>query len=140
MRLPFLHKFTVKKITGDASGTERQKAEALLTAILRELPELLVMAVVEVQSGKTVAAYTATAALDPYKLNSRYAATIRQTRQFLMQPWLADQHLTDFVLLLEDQLHCLRLTAGGQWLCYVVVRIADSNLALVREVMRRCTT
>ncbi|MDU0369293.1 hypothetical protein ACFPAF_02705 [Hymenobacter endophyticus] len=139
MRLPFLHKFTVKKITGDASGIERQKAEVLLTAILRELPELLAMAVVEVQSGKTMAAYTATALLDPYKLNSRYAANIRQTRQFLTQPWLSDQNLTDFVLLLEDQQHCLRLASDGRWLCYVVVRIADANLALVREVMRRCT-
>ncbi|WP_226270112.1 hypothetical protein [Hymenobacter pini] len=128
----------MKKITGDASGVERQRAEALLMTVRRELPELLVTAVVEVQSGKTMAAYTATADLDPYKLNSRYAGLIRQTRQFLTQPWLPNQHLTDLVFLLDDHLHCLRTTSGGHWLYYVVVRSVDTNMALVREVMRRC--
>ncbi|WP_426493129.1 hypothetical protein [Hymenobacter sp. 102] len=101
---------------------------------------MLTTAVVEVQSGKTLVAYTATADLDPYKLNSRYAGFIRQTRQFLTQPWLSNQQFTDLVFLLDDHLHCLRTTSAGHWLYYVVVRSADTNLALVREIMRRCAS
>ncbi|MBX0291124.1 hypothetical protein K3G63_11770 [Hymenobacter sp. HSC-4F20] len=140
MRLPFLHKLYVKKITGDASGAEREQAETILSAILRELPELIGVSVVDIRSGKTLAAYTAVASFDPYKVSSRNVELIRQTLRMLTAPWLAGQHLTDFNVLLDDQLHCMRLTANHQWLCYVAVRIGDANMALVREVMRRCTT
>lgn len=140
MRLPFLHKLYVKKITGDASGVERERAETIVSAILRELPELIGVSVVDIRTGKTLAAYTALASFDPYKVSSRNVELIRQTLRMLTAPWLADQQLTDFNVLLEDQLHCLRLTASNQWLCYLAVRTADANMALVREVMRRCTS
>lgn len=140
MRLPFLHKVAVKKIMGDATGPERQQAEAIVRSVLGELPELIATAVVDVGSGKTLAAYTTLSSFDPYKISSRNAELIRTTHRMLSAPWLGSQQLTDLVVLLEDQLHCLRTTPGHQWLCYVAVRSADANMALVREVMRRCAS
>jgi hypothetical protein len=137
MRLPFLHKPVVKKITGDALGIERHKADTVINALLRELPELVAAAVVDVKTNKTLAAYTAQVSFDPYKISSRNAELIRQTQKQLTRPWLAGQQLNEVIVVLDEQLHCLRTTAEGQWLCYVAVRTADTNMALVRDVMRR---
>ncbi|GAB2770113.1 hypothetical protein HNQ93_000433 [Hymenobacter luteus] len=138
MRLPFLHKVAVKKITGDATGPEREQAETIIRSVLGELPELIAAAVVDISSGKTLVAYTTQSSFDLYKISSRNAELIRTTHRMLLAPWLENQQLTDLVVLLEDQLHCLRTTANQRWLCYVAVRSADTNMALVREVMRRC--
>ncbi|WP_133257022.1 hypothetical protein [Hymenobacter edaphi] len=137
MRLPFLHKTVVKKITGDALGIERYKADAVINNLLRDLPELVAAAVVDIQSKKTLAAYTTVASFDPYKISSRNAELISQTQKNLTAPWLAGQQLNDLVIVLDEQLHCLRTTPDGQRLCYVAVRLADTNMALVRDVMRR---
>ncbi|OON67989.1 hypothetical protein B0919_15085 [Hymenobacter sp. CRA2] len=127
----------MKKITGDALGIERHKADTVINSLLRELPELVAAAVVDVKSSKTLAAYTAQVSFDPYKLSIRNAELIRQTQKNLTSPWLAGQQLNDLVVILDEQLHCLRTTANGQWLCYVAVHLADTNMAMVRDVMRR---
>jgi hypothetical protein len=139
MRLPFLHKPVVKKITGDALGIDRYKADTVINNLLRELPELIAAAVVDVSSGKTLAAYTTTTSFDPYKISTRNAELMRQTQKTLTSPWLVGQQLNDFIVVLDEQLHCMRTTPDGQWLCYVAVWLADTNMALVRDVMRRST-
>ncbi|KAA9331651.1 hypothetical protein F0P96_15575 [Hymenobacter busanensis] len=138
MRFPFQHKPVVKKIVGDAVGMDRYKADSVIKGLLEELPELIAASVVDVKSNKTLSAYTALVSFDPYKLSTRNAELIRRTQKNLTAPWLAGQELGDMVVVLDEQLHCLRTTANGRWLCYVAVRLADTNMALVRDVMRRC--
>ncbi|GAB2969498.1 hypothetical protein GCM10027048_45440 [Hymenobacter coalescens] len=140
MRLPFLHKPVVKKITGDAFGLDRYKAETVIKNLLKELPELVAAAVVDVKSSKTMAAYTSVVSFDPYKISNRNAELVRQTQKALTAPWLSGQQLNDLIVVLDEQLHCLRTTDDGQRLCYVAVRLADTNMALVRDVMRRCSS
>lgn len=140
MRLPFLHKTVVKKITGDASGAERQAAEAMLNTLLRDLPELIAAAVVDTRATKTLAAYTATAGFDPYKISGRNAELVRQLQQLLREPWMTGQQVADVLILLDDQLHCIRPTATGHWFCYLAVRLADTNMAIAREVLRRAVS
>lgn len=137
MRLPFLHKPVVKKITGDALGIDRHKADLIIKHLLQALPELVAAMVVDVKSAKTLAAYTSQVGFDPYKSSGRNAEMVRQVQKMLNVPWIAGQQLNDLVFLLNEQLHCLRTTPDGQWLYYVAVRQADSNMALVRDVMRR---
>ncbi|UYZ57987.1 hypothetical protein [Hymenobacter latericus] len=137
MRFPFLHKTVVKKITGDALGIDRYKADAVINALLLDLPELVAAAVVQVPANKTLAAYTSTSQFDPYKISGRNAELVRQMQRMLAAPWLAGQQLADVLVVLDEQLHCLRLAADGQWLCYAAVRSADTNMAVLREVLRR---
>ncbi|WP_400193551.1 hypothetical protein [Hymenobacter sp. B81] len=129
----------MRRITGDAVGLDRYKADSFINNLLKELPELVAAAVVEVKTSKTMAAYTSLASFDPYKISSRNAELLRQTQKALNAPWLAGQRLNDLVVVLDEQLHCLRTTADGLRLCYVAVRLADTNMALVRDVMRRCS-
>ena len=137
MRLPFLHKPVVKKITGDALGIDRHKADSIIKHLIQALPELVAASVVDVRSAKTLAAYTSLVSFDPYKISSRNAELMRQVQKMMTAPWMPTQQLNDMIFLLDEQMHCMRTTPDGQWLYYVAVRQADSNMALVRDVMRR---
>lgn len=137
MRIPFLNQLVVKKITGDAVGTTRSSAETLIQHLLRELPELVTVAVVDTASSKMVAAYTATPKFDPYKLTARSTDLFRGLQRMLTVPWLQGQQVTDLVVVLDEQLHCLRPIGQGRQICYLVVRLADTNMSLVRDILRR---
>ncbi|AII53650.1 hypothetical protein [Hymenobacter sp. APR13] len=139
MRIPFLNQLVVKKITGDAVGASRSSAEALIRDLLRELPELVAVAVMDTASSKMVAAYTATAKFDPYKLPTRSTDLFRGLQRMLGAPWLQGQQVNDLVLVLDEQLHCLRPLSQGRQICYLVVLLADTNMSLVRDVLRRHT-
>ena len=139
MRIPFLNQLVVKKITGDAVGAMRSNAETLIQRLLRELPELVAVAIVDTASSKMVAAYTATPKFDPYKLTARSTDLFRGQQRMLTAPWLQGQQVTDLVVVLDEQLHCLRPMEQGRQICYLVVRLADTNMSLVRDVLRRHT-
>ena len=140
MRIPFLNQLVVKKITGDAVGATRTSADKLIQDLLRELPELVAVAVVDIASSKMVAAYTATAKFDPYKLTARSADLLRTLQRMLQAPWLRGQHVTDLIVVLDEQLHCLRPMAQNRQICYLVVRSIDTNMSLVRDILRRHTS
>ncbi|AHJ97702.1 hypothetical protein Hsw_2378 [Hymenobacter swuensis DY53] len=127
----------VKKITGDAVGATRSSAETLIQHLLRELPELVAVAVVDTASSKMVAAYTATPKFDPYKLTGRSTDLFRGLQRMLAAPWLQGQQVTDLVVVLDEQLHCLRPVGQGRQIVYLVVRLADTNMSLVRDILRR---
>ncbi|RSK44670.1 hypothetical protein [Hymenobacter perfusus] len=137
MRIPFLNQLVVKKITGDAVGATRSSAETLIQHLLRELPELVAVAVVDAASSKMVAAYTATPKFDPYKLTARSTDLFRGLQRMLSAPWLQGQQVTDLVVVLDEQLHCLRPVGQGRQIAYLVVQLADSNMSLVRDILRR---
>lgn len=139
MRIPFLTPVVVKKITGDAVGATRSSAETLIQSLLRELPELVAVAIIDTASSKMVAAYTSTPKFDPYKLTARSTDLFRGLQRMLSAPWLQGQQVTDMVLVLDEQLHCLRPMGQGRQIGYLVVRLADTNMSLVRDVLRRHT-
>ncbi|RTQ49276.1 hypothetical protein EJV47_14135 [Hymenobacter gummosus] len=140
MRLPFLHKPVVKKITGDALGIDRHKADSVIKQLIQALPELVAAAVVDIKSAKTMAAYTSLVNFDPYKISGRNAELMRQVQKITTTPWVAGQQLNDLLFVLDEQLHALRTTSDGQWLCYVAVRQADTNMALLRDALRRAAS
>lgn len=137
MRIPFLNQLVVKKITGDAVGATRSSAETLIQHLLRELPELVAVAVVDTASSKMVAAYTATPKFDPYKLPARSTELFRGLQRMLSAPWVQGQQVTDLVVVLDEQLHCLRPMGQGRQIAYLVVRLVDTNMSLVRDILRR---
>ncbi|MBW3130465.1 hypothetical protein KYK14_18015 [Hymenobacter profundi] len=137
MRIPFLQKVAVRKITSDVTGASRERATEILEGILQELPELLLATVVDLSSGRLLAAYTKQAQSDPYKVTTHAVATARHLARLSAQPGLATQQLEDLVLVLDEQFHVLRLTADQQWGCLLLVYTHDTNLALAREVLRK---
>jgi hypothetical protein len=139
MRIPYLNRPTVNKITGKAIGTQRDRADGVIKAMLREIPELIAITIVEVRSGRTLSAYTSTKAFDPYKASGPNVQLVNSTFKNLMTPGLTGQALDDITVVLNNQLHCLRPMNDNQWYCYLAVGKAETNLAIVKDIMRRCT-
>lgn len=134
--LSFLNRFSLYKLV----ATTASPARRVLEALLRELPELLLACVVEVDSGKVLAYYTTRTAYSPHHISLRYARLLRSSHQTLAtQAWITGP-LTDITVVLDEQLHYLRPLHAGQWYCFVAVHTADTNLALLKEVVRRCAS
>jgi hypothetical protein len=127
----------VKKNKRNTAGATCSSAETLIQHLLRELPDLVAVAVIDTGSSKMVAAYTATPTFDPYKLTGRSTALFRGLRRMLSAPWLQGQQVTDLVVMLDEQLHYLRPVGPRRLIVYLVVRLADSNMSLVRDILRR---
>lgn len=137
MNFPFFNRLQVKKIVVVNSGEPGRRAEAMLTALLRELPELLLIYICDNQTGSILASYTANNAYNPNQLNLRTTKLLRtMSESMAANPWLGGP-LLDMSVLLEDQLHHLRPVADGQWHCFIAVRLADANLGMLKEVVRR---
>lgn len=138
MNFPFFNRLQVKKIVA-TSGEAGQRAETILTALLRELPDLLLTYVADSQTGSILASYTTNTAYNPNQLNLRTTKQLRTMNEALATGAWPGGALTDVAVFLDDQLHYLRPVAGGQWHCFVAVRLADANLGIVKEVTRRAT-
>jgi len=139
MKIPFLTKPTIKKVTGEAFGTERAQLATLVDKFLQELPELIALSVVEIKSSRMLAAYTSQVNFDPYKLTTPNTKVVKELQKALTTSWLINQEINDLAIVLEDQFHIIRLMADKRRYCYLAVRISDTNMAIAREVMRTLT-
>jgi hypothetical protein len=139
MNFPFFNRLQVKKVVA-TSGEAGLRAEAMLTALLQELPDLLLAYVADSQTGSIMASYTASSAYNPNQLNLRTTKQLRTMSDTLAAYTWMGGPLLDVSMLLEDQLHHLRPVADGQWHCFVAVRLADANLGILKDVVRRATT
>ncbi|MBT2557324.1 hypothetical protein J7E24_05975 [Hymenobacter sp. ISL-91] len=139
MNFPFFNRLQVKKITVATTDEAGQRARTILESLLRELPELLLSCVVEVQSGKLIASYTAHSNYNPNHVSLRYARVFRAAQAALATRAWPGGPLTDISVLLDEQLHLLCPLDNGQRYCLLVVNTADTNLALAKDILRRST-
>lgn len=133
----FLKRLPLRTIVA-AAGAEA--AQHMLEGIVRELPDVLLACLVEVPSGNILASYTTHSSYNPNHFRLRYAKLLQMTQQTAAANAWWGGPLLDLTVVLEDQLHHLRPLRAGEWYCFVAVRLADANLALTKEVVRRCTS
>lgn len=126
---------THRVVVTAATEAGRGSAERALNYLLAELPELLLAALVQVDTGKPLATYTTQSQWRPGAVAEPFAAALRQLRA--AQAGTAEPGLVEEVLVtLKTQVHVLRLTPNGQHFLYLAVDGHDANLALTREVLR----
>lgn len=145
MQIPFLQRLqalarpTVDKVVPAGSSPESVAAEQLLQQVLAGLPELIGAAVVQIDSGQTLASYTTAREFNISKVVGFNAEVIRQQRlamQALLLP--AEEQLEEILITLQTQLHLSRLLPDGQCFLYAVVDSRDTNLGIARTVLRTC--
>ncbi|RYY21440.1 MAG: hypothetical protein EOO36_00820 [Cytophagaceae bacterium] len=141
MNFPFFNRLQLKKIVVPASAAAGQRAEKILAGIVQELPDLLLTYLVDTQSGALLAFYTASSTYNPNLLSLRNNKLLRTMQEALATKAWVGGPLTDVSIILEDQIHHLRPldVPEGTWYCFIATRLADANLGMVKEVMRRCT-
>jgi hypothetical protein len=140
MTIPFLNRVRIRQITVGTSNEAGLQARTVLEKLLAEMPEILLTCVVEVQSGRVLASYTREAHLNPNQISLRYAKLLQLTAKTLASQQIPGGPLTDITVLLEDQFHTVWPMHNGQWYCFVAVRLADANLGMARDIMRRHTS
>lgn len=141
MKLPFIEHLqrlagpVTHQIEVTAPGPEGQASVRALRYLLDELPDLLLAAVVDVATGKTLATYTTDRHLLPAAVAGPNAEAVRQIQAGLrtQQP---GETLEELLITLPSQLHLLGLVPDGRRYLYLAVDAQDTNLGIARTVMR----
>jgi hypothetical protein len=144
MNLPFLRKLpgigrrplfqVVASSEAVATG-----AEAALQYLLAELPEMLMATVIATESGKVLASYTTQPQLRPSSAAPFWTAAVQQLQASQAAQGSDSEQLEEVLVTLPTQLHLLHLAPTGQYLLCLAIAVADTNLALAREIMRQAT-
>ncbi|MVN78401.1 hypothetical protein GO988_18885 [Hymenobacter sp. HMF4947] len=103
--------------------------------ILAELPTLLAVAVVEVETGMPLASHTNIAEFD-IETAAAYNTEVVKSKLKAIQALKLNQNVQDILLTLTDQLHLLKLSADGGKFIYLAVNSKDTNLAQARQIMK----
>lgn len=139
MKFPFFTRLQTRQIVATANSDAARQAEQLLAGILAGLPELLLAYVVDLQGATLLASYTTSAAYNPHQLTVRNAKLLQTVREALAAKAWVGGPCTDLAVMLDDQMHYLRPLPERNWYCFVAVRLADANMGMVKEVVRRAT-
>jgi hypothetical protein len=92
--------------------------------------------VVEAETGKPLATYTAERSLRPSAVAGFNAEVVRQVRASLAAQGIESEVLEEMLFTLPTQLHLLRLLPTGQQFIYLAVDCRDTNLGIARAVMQ----
>lgn len=118
------------------TATPDPLAALVVEQVRAELPELLAVAIVDVASGSTLAAYSATATIDPDMAASFNAEVVKLKQKAMNALQLANEQLDDILITLSSQLHLLQLSPDGHRFIYLVVAGQHTNLGIARAVLR----
>lgn len=112
-------------------------AEKVVAAIRAELPELLVVAVVDTMSGQDVASFTSQPSFDPHLAASFNAEIIKQKKRALRAFHLDDEQIEDVIISTTSHYHIIKAVNNGQKFIYLAVLEHTTSLGFAREVLRR---
>lgn len=126
---------TLRKPASELAAPDAVAAQ-VVKDVLAELPQLLAVAVVDVESGACLAAHSNSPAIDPSTAAAYNAEVVKQKQKAMAALQLQGEQIGDILVTLSSQLHLLQLTPTGDRLIYLVVKAQDTNLALAREVLR----
>lgn len=145
MKIPFLSRFMADgsvsagpKITYAPSVSAGSKARfgQLLANILRDLPDLVAVSVLDLRGGTLLATHHAPGKLNPAKAAAYHAEVVRQKQKALEALGLAEEAIDDVLITLTTQWHLLRLLPGDRYVVHLLVGMRDTNLGIAREVLR----
>jgi len=106
--------------------------------ILKELPSLIAVAVVETETGMPLAAHSNIASFD-IETAAAYNTEVVKQKLKAISALKLNQTIQDILLTLTDQLHLLKLSPNGQKFIYLAVNSRDTNLAVARQVLKAHT-
>lgn len=145
MKIPFLSRFATdapaspaSKIAYATSISAGNKARfgSLLANILRDLPDLVAVSVIDLRAGTLLATYHAPGKLNPAKATPYNAEVMRQKQKALDAMELTGEVIEDILVTLTTQWHLLRPLPGNRYAVHLLVGMRDTNLGIAREVLR----
>ena len=121
------------------ADSKTSPAGKVIEAIMTDLPSLLAVAVVDIDSGLALASHSNSPAINPETAATYNAEVVKQKRKALAALKLTNEKIQDILITLSNQLHLLKLSSDGTKFIYLVVNPRDTNLAVARDVLRANT-
>jgi predicted regulator of Ras-like GTPase activity (Roadblock/LC7/MglB family) len=122
------------------ANTATSKADQVVQNVIQDLPSLIAIAVVDVESGMALASYSNSPALNPETAAAYNTEVVRQKQKAMDALKLKNESMEDILITLTNQLHLIKLVKGGAQFIYLVVNSRDTNLAIARSVLRQHAT
>lgn len=104
--------------------------------VITDLPGLVAIAVVDINSGMSLASHSNSPALNPDTAAAYNTEVVKQKQKAMAALKLTGESIQDILISLSNQLHLIRLNDAGNKFIYLVVNSRDTNLAIAREVLR----
>lgn len=105
--------------------------------VINDLPQLLAIAVVETNSGMTLASHSNSPTLNPETAAAYNTEVVKQKQKAMSALKLQGESIDDILITLTNQIHLINLVDGGKKFIYLAVNSRDTNLAIARDVLRQ---
>ncbi len=112
------------------------KFGAIVQNILDELPSLIAVAIVDTNTGMTLASHSNSPSLNPESAAAYNAEVVKQKQKAMAALKLSNESLDDILITLTNQIHLIKLLGNGSKFIYLAANSRDTNLAIAREVLR----
>jgi hypothetical protein len=107
--------------------------------IINDLPQLVAVAIVDTQSGMTLASHSNSPTINPETAAAYNTEVVKQKQKAMTALKLTGETIDDILITLTTQIHLINLVDGGKKFIYLVVHSRDTNLAIARDVLRQQT-
>ena len=112
------------------------KFGAVIQNILNELPSLIAVAIVDTNTGMTLASHSNNPSINPDSAAAYNAEVVKQKQKAMGALKLTNETLDDILITLSNQIHLLKMVGNGAKFIYLSANSRDTNLAIAREVLR----
>lgn len=110
-------------------------AGKVIQEILNDLPQLVAVAIVDTNSGMSLASHTNSPNINPDTAAAYNTEVVKQKQKAMAALKLTGETIEDILITLSNQIHLLKLAENNKFI-YLVVNSRDTNLAIAREVLR----
>lgn len=105
--------------------------------IINDLPQLLAVAIVDVQSGMCLASHSNSPNLNPETAAAYNTEVVKQKQKAMAALKLTGEKIDDILITLTNQIHLINLLDDGKKFIYLAVNSRDTNLAIARDLLRQ---
>ncbi len=104
--------------------------------VITDLPGLMAIAVVDINSGMSLASHSNAPGINPDTAAAYNTEVVKQKQKAMAALKLTGEKIEDILISLSSQMHLIRLNDSGTKFIYLVVNSRDTNLAIARDVLR----
>jgi hypothetical protein len=105
--------------------------------IISEIPGLITVSIIDINSGMSLASHSANPSFDPEIASAYNAEVVKQKIKAITALRLTGETIDDILISLTTQIHLLKVLPNANYFIYAVASSRDVNLAIARSVLKK---
>ncbi|MBC8043822.1 MAG: hypothetical protein IAF08_10310 [Rhizobacter sp.] len=105
--------------------------------IIAEIPGLIAVSIIDINSGMSLASHTNNPAYDPEIASAYNAEVVKQKIKAISALRLTGETIDDIMITLTNQIHLLKVLPNANYFIYVAANSREVNLAIARSVLKK---